>query len=117
PDPAMVRAGMPDPVLIGDPHRRELARSDPGFEYFGSHAARVGLTSRLRLREPSVDESGLLIEGGQPPLQAIILAPDPPPTDRDGGSGDLLGRLAFHLGLRHDGLAFSPTPGSRKVMA
>lgn len=129
PDPAMIRTGAADPALTGDPDRAELAHRDPSLEYYGSQAARIGLPARFRLREPSVDETALLAESGQPPLQAILLAPDPLPAalmrpfypgmawPSGADAGDALGRLAFQLGLRHDGLAFSPLPDRRRAVA
>jgi hypothetical protein len=129
PDPAMTRTGSADPVLVGDPARPELARRDASLDYYGSQAARVGMAAGFRLREPSVDETALLAGTSQPPLQAILLAPDPLPTSLMGAvqagaggpygasTGDALGRLGFQLGLSHDGLAFSPLPGRRRVVA
>ena len=115
PDPAMIRAGREDPVLLGIPSVRELMVPDETLEYFGNQAARIGPTQQYQLREAARDESGLILpDAVQPPLSAVLIAPQAGAGAADQGA---VARLAGALDLRHDGLTLKGRLGERTLLA
>jgi hypothetical protein len=112
PDPAMLRSGAEDPALVGTLPRAELTRPDPGLEYYGNQAARIGRSITWELRQGPADETGLIQPAAaHPPLAALLIAPPRP------GEPGPAARLAAALRLRKRGLALSAPPGPRTVMA
>ena len=113
PDPAMVRAGREDPVLLGTLPPHALAASDESLDYFGNQAARQGPTSQYQLREPAGDENGLILPlAHRPPLSAILIA-----TQSGGTTSDTVARLSTALDLGRDGMMLKARPGERTLLA
>jgi hypothetical protein len=102
-------AGLVLPIPTARDVRIRLAGMCKGAppNYFGSDAARVGITVDLTTRKEASVEEGLLIPVGAHGVEAFFLQP----------GLDAAAQLAQHLDLDVKGLTFSGRPGSRTVVA
>jgi hypothetical protein len=99
--------GLSLPVPTARDVRIRLVGICRAGNYFGSPAARSGITVDLTTRREAAAEDGLLVPVGAHGLEAVLLHP----------GADAAERLAQQVGLAVSGLDFSGRPGTRTVMA